>query len=156
VAMARSFIDEVKPKTASFTYEIFPFDIVDSPAEIARLLKAVDRKQFGVHLDLANLINSPRAYWGSGAIMADCLRLFGDRIVTSHGKDVKLREPAISVLIDEVMPGEGGLDIAAMIRGLHSLPQEVPLMLEHLANAKEYDQGVAHYRKVALGEGIVI
>jgi hypothetical protein len=32
----------------------------------------------------------------------------------------------------------------------------VPLMLEHLANAKEYDQGVAHYRKVALGEGIVI
>ena len=156
VAMARSFIDEVKPRTASFTYEIFPFDVVDSAEGIARLVKAVDRKQFGVHLDLVNLINSPRAYWSSGAIMGECIRLFGDRIVAAHAKDVKLREPAISVLLDEVIPGQGGLDVAAFVRGLHRLPQEVPLMLEHLADEREYDIGAAHYRKVALAEGIVL
>ena len=130
--------------------------MVDSPAEIARLLKAVDRRQFGVHLDLVNLVNSPRAYWASGAIMEECVRLFGDRIVAAHAKDVKLREPAISVILEEVVPGEGGLDIGAFLRGLHRLPQEVPLMLEHLANEAEYDRGAAHYRKVALRDGIVI
>jgi sugar phosphate isomerase/epimerase len=156
VAMARSFIDEVKPRTASFAYEIFPFDVVDSASGIARLVKAVDRRQFGVHLDLVNLINSPRAYWSSGAIMEECTRLFGDRIVAAHAKDVKLREPAISVILDEVIPGQGGLDVAAFVRGLHRLPREVPLMLEHLADEREYDLGAAHYRKVALAEGIAL
>jgi sugar phosphate isomerase/epimerase len=155
VEMARDFIDEVKPRTAHFTYEIFPFDVVDSPSAIARLVKAVDRRQFGVHLDLANLINSPRAYFASGAIMEECVRLFGERIVAAHGKDVMLREPAISVLIDEVIPGQGGMDIAAFVRGLHRLPQQVPLMLEHLANEQEYDQGAAHYRRMGRDQGIL-
>jgi len=154
VEMARCFIDEVKPKTSFFVYEIFPFSAIDSPAEIAKLLKAVDRKQFGVHLDLVNLINSPRAYWSSGAIMKECVELFGDRIVAAHAKDIKLREPAISVILEEVIAGEGGLDIAAFLQGLHQLPLEVPLMLEHLSNEQEYDRAAGHYRKIAAQEGI--
>ena len=154
VAMAREFIDAVKPRTAFFTYEIFPFSVVDSPAEIARLIAAVDRKQFGVHLDLVNLINSPRTYWRSGDVMRDCIRLFGDRIVAAHAKDVKLKEPAQSVILEEVMPGEGGLDIATFVRELHRLPHEVPLMLEHQATEADYDQAAAHYRRVAADEGI--
>lgn len=156
VEMARYFIDAVKPKTAFFAYEIFPFSIVDSPTEIARLLKAVDRRQFGVHLDLVNLINSPRAYWASGAIMEECVRLFGDRIVAAHAKDIKLKEPSISVIMDEVVAGEGDLDIAAFVRGLHRLPQTIPLMLEHLATEEEYDRAARHYREVAAKEGISI
>ena len=156
VEMARSFIDEVKPKTAHFTYEIFPFSVVDSPAEIARLIQAVDRKQFGVHLDLVNLINSPRAYWRSGDIMRECVRLFGSRIVAAHGKDVKMEEPAISVILKEVIAGTGKLDIASFVSELHRLPQTVPLMLEHLASEAEYDQAAAHYRQVAAGQGITL
>ncbi len=156
VEMARYFIDTVKPKTAFFVFEIFPFSVVDSPTEIARLLKAVDRSQFGVHLDLVNLINSPRAYWSSGEIMRECVRLFGDRIVAAHAKDIKLKEPAISVILDEVTAGEGGLDVAAFVRELHGLPREVPLLMEHLATEKEYDVAAAYYRKVAAQEGISI
>jgi len=154
VEMARFFIDQVKPTTACFTYEIFPFNVVDSPREIARLLQVVDREKFGVHLDLVNLINSPRAYWQSGAIMEECLALFGDRIVAAHAKDIRMQEPAISVILEEVRAGTGGLDIAAFVRGLHGLPQEVPLMLEHLSSEEEYDLAAAHYREVARGEGI--
>ena len=154
VEIARSFIDEVKPATACFSYEIFPFNVVDSPREIARLIAAVDREMFGVHLDLVNLINCPRAYWNSAAIMAECLSLFGDRIVAAHAKDIKMQEPAISVILEEVRAGEGDLDIGAFVRGLQGLPQEVPLMLEHLSSEEEYDLAAAHYRKVALAEGI--
>ncbi|OGV71788.1 MAG: hypothetical protein A3K19_06765 [Lentisphaerae bacterium RIFOXYB12_FULL_65_16] len=156
VEMARYFIDTVKPKHACFTYEIFPFNVVDSPASIAELIKAVDRKKFGVHLDLVNLINGPRAYWGSGDIMRECVRLFGGRIVAAHAKDVRLKEPAISVILDEVIPGQGKLDIATCVRELHKLPQAVPYMIEHLRSEEEYDQAAAHIRSVAAAEGIQI
>ncbi len=156
VAMARNFIDEIAPRTAYFTYEIFPFNVVDSPAGIARLIETVDREQFGVHLDLVNLINCPRAYFTSGDIMRECVRLFGDRIVAAHAKDVRLKEPAISVILEEVIPGEGGLDIATFIRELHALPQEIPFMMEHLANEEEYDRAAAHIRAVAADLGVDI
>jgi sugar phosphate isomerase/epimerase len=156
VEMARFFIDTVKPQTACFTYEIFPFNIVDSPATIASLIKAVDRRQFGVHLDLVNLINSPRAYWTSGDIMRECVQRFGDRIVAAHAKDILMKEPAISVILEEVIPGQGRLDIAACVRELERLPQPVPYMMEHLRSEAEYDQAAAHIRQVAAAEGLRI
>jgi sugar phosphate isomerase/epimerase len=156
VEMARYFIDAVKPKTAFFVFEIFPFSVVDSPAEIARLIRAVDRRQFGAHLDLVNLVNSPRAYWTSGTLMEESLRLFGDRIVAAHAKDIKLKEPAISVILEEVVAGEGNLDIAAMLRGLDRLPAAIPLMMEHLDSEGQYDQAAAHFRQVAAASGIAL
>lgn len=154
VEMARYFIDTVKPKHACFTYEIFPFSVVDSPAGIAQLIEAVDRRQFGVHLDLVNLVNSPRAYWGSGEIMRECVRRFGDRIVAAHAKDIRMKEPAISVILEEVIPGQGALDMAAFVREIHRLPQAVPFMMEHLRSEAEYDQAAAYIRGVAAAEGI--
>ncbi len=102
VEMARYFIDEVKPRTAHFCYEIFPFNLVDSPEMIHKLIEAVDRPRFGVHMDLVNLINGPRAYWRSGDIIRECVRLFGDRIVSAHAKDIKMRGPSVSVILEEV------------------------------------------------------
>jgi len=154
VEIARYMIDTVKPKTAYFTYEIFPFNVIDSPAMISELLKAVDRKQFGVHLDLVNLINCPRAYWNSGSIMEECVALFGDRIVSAHAKDVKMQAPAISVILKEVPMGKGNLDIAANLRELHRLPREIPYMMEHLPSEEAYDSAAAHIRKIAAREGI--
>ncbi|MEE8400429.1 MAG: sugar phosphate isomerase/epimerase [Desulfobacterales bacterium] len=156
VEIARNMIDAVKPKTAFFAYEIFPFNVVDSPEMIAKLLKAVDRKQFGVHLDLVNLVNCPRAYWTSGDIMRECVKLFGDRIVSAHAKDIKMREPAISVILKEVLVGTGNLDIAANIRELHKLPHDVPYMMEHLPSEEAYDQAATHIRKVAAQEGLTL
>lgn len=154
--MARDFIDAVKPKTAYFAYEAFAFNLVDSPLTIYKLVKAVDRKQFGVHLDLANLINSPRAYWANADFLRECIRFFGDKIVSAHVKDIRMREPALNVMLEEVMPGRGMLDIAAYAREMQAIPQPVPFMMEHLNTEAEYDEAAAHIRKVALGEGIII
>lgn len=156
VEMARQFIDAVKPKTAFFAYEAFAFNLVDSPLMIYKLVKAVNRKQFGVHLDLANLINSPRAYFSSADILRECIRLFGDRIVSAHVKDIRMREPALSVMLEEVIPGRGMLDIASYARELHALPQEVPFMMEHLNTEAEYDEAAVHIRKIAQSQGINI
>jgi len=156
VDIARYLIDTVKPKTAYFAYEIFPFNVVDCPEMIEKLIHAVDRKQFGVHLDLANLINCPRAYFSSGDIIRDCVKRFGDRIIAAHVKDIKLKEPAISVILEEVVAGTGGLDMNAFAREIHKLPQEIPFMMEHLANEAEYDRAAAYIRKCAEEENIII
>jgi sugar phosphate isomerase/epimerase len=156
VELARYFIDTVEPEHACFTYEIYPFNVIDCPSVLERLLKAVDRDRFAIHMDLVNLMNCPRTYWRSAEVMRECISLFGDRIVSSHAKDVKLQPAALSVIMEEVIPGEGDLDLGAYMRELHALPHDVPFMLEHLPSAEAYDQGAAHLRTVAADEGISI
>jgi sugar phosphate isomerase/epimerase len=156
VDMARYFIDSVKPKNAYFCYEIFPFSVVDSPETIENLIWAVDRKQFGVHLDLVNLINCPRAYWNNADIARDCVRRFGNRIVAAHVKDIKMKEPAISVILEEVVAGDGVIDFGVFAKVLDDLPREIPFMMEHLANDAEYDRAARYIRECAAQAGVRI
>jgi sugar phosphate isomerase/epimerase len=156
VDMARYFIDTVKPKTAFFAYEVFPFDIIDTPENIERLIKAVDRRQFGAHLDLANLINSPRAYFSSGDIARECVRRFGDRIISCHVKDIKMKEPSISVILEEVVSGTGNLDLKTFMRQIEGLSRPVPFMMEHLRDEAEYDIAAANIRKTGKELGITL
>jgi len=156
VDMARYFIDAVKPKSAYFCYEIFPFSVVDSPEMIEKLIRAVDRRQFGVHLDLVNLVNCPRAYWNNADIARECVRRFGSRIVAAHVKDIKMKEPAISVILEEVVAGEGVIDFGVFARLLDDLPQEIPFMMEHLASEAEYDRAAVYIRACAAKAGVQI
>lgn len=156
VYMARYFIDTVKPKNAYFCYEIFPFSVVDSPEALEKLVWAVDRRQFGVHLDLVNLVNGPRAYWNNTDIARECVRRFGSRIVASHVKDIKMKEPAISVILEEVVAGEGVIDFGVFAKVLDDLPQEIPFMMEHLASEAEYDRAARYIRECAAKAGVHI
>ena len=150
---ARWLIDTVKPKRARFVYEIYPFSVADSPENIRRLLDAVDRPAFAAHMDLVNLINTPRLYYENAAVAREAVRLFGDRIVSAHAKDLAMQED-VSVIMHEVRPGCGNIDYAAYLRVLHELPQTVPLMIEHLHTQQEYDLGVAYIQQVAAAEQI--
>lgn len=150
---ARWLIDTVKPRRARFVYEIYPFSVADSPANIRRLLDAVDRPQFAAHMDLVNLVNCPRLYYENAALARESVRLFGDRIVSAHAKDLAMREE-VSVIMHEVRPGCGAIDYRTYLRVLHELPQTVPLMLEHLPTQQEYDLGADYIRGVAGAEGI--
>ena len=149
VDIAREIIDSAKPKAAVFAYEVLSMHIVDSPEAIARLVEAVDRKQFGVHMDLANFINSPRAYWNNGAIIRKAVSLFGDRIVSAHAKDIQMEDACDNIRLREVAPGQGNLDYRAYLGALHGLKQDVPLMMEHLPNEQDYDQAARYIRSQA-------
>ena len=54
---ARKIIDAVKPKRAKFCYEMMGWSLPDSPDAYLKMIKAVDREAFAVHLDVCNLIN---------------------------------------------------------------------------------------------------
>jgi len=57
-------------------------------------------------------------------------------------------------MIDEVRPGLGGLDYGAFLDG--QLDLDTPLMLEHLADEREYCLAAAHMRGVAEKAGIAM
>lgn len=149
--MAREFIDEVKPVHTHFAYEIFAFSSLDSPQQYAKMIRAVDRKQFAVHLDLTNMLRSPREIYQARAAAEECFRLFPERIVSAHLKDVRLVRPSVTPKIEETVPGRGEADLLPYIHGLAALPQQVTLMLEHLKSAEEYREGMEYIWK-ALGE----
>lgn len=153
VETIRGVIDAVNPKRAKFGLEMMPWSFPEDADDYVRLLEAVDRPAFGVHLDPVNIITSPRRYFANGAIIRECFEKLGRRVASCHAKDVELRPNYMSDL-RECPPGEGGLDYGVFLRELNKLPQEPPLMLEHLPGEAEYRKARDHVVSVAHSEGL--
>jgi len=149
----RHVIDSVKPTRTRFTIEMMGWSIPDGPDSYLELIRAVDRKAFGVHLDVCNGINSPRKFYENGAFIDECFRKLGPWIVSCHAKDLRW-VVEMNVHFLEVPPGRGQIDYGTYLRDLSSLKAETPLMLEHLTTAAEYDEGRAYIRKVGSAVGV--
>ncbi len=152
VETTRSIIDAVRPTRTYFTLETMPWAYPDSADSYLQLFKTIDRRRFAVHLDPVNLVCSPQRYYGNGRLIRECFEKLGPHIKSCHAKDILL-EPQLTTHLNEVRPGAGGLDYAVFLKELSRLPG-VPLMLEHLPNAEEYDQAAAHIRGVAKDVGL--
>jgi sugar phosphate isomerase/epimerase len=153
VENTRKIIDEVKPTRSFFALEAMPWSFPDSADTYLKLLKAINRPGFGVHLDPVNMIRSPREYFNNGALIKDMFEKLGPYIKSCHAKDITLREDNYIPQMDEVRAGLGTLDYAAFLRNLSKL-KDVPLMMEHLKTAEEYRLAAAHIRNVAQVNGI--
>ena len=147
VETTRAIVDGVRPKRTYFTLEMMPWCYPDSPDAYVRLLKAIDRERFAVHLDPVNIVTSPQRYYNNGALIRECFKKLGPRLRSCHGKDILLSDK-LTTHLDEVRPGLGGLDYKTFIAELSRYP-EVPLMLEHLKEQEEYRQAAEHVRSVA-------
>jgi sugar phosphate isomerase/epimerase len=137
VENARKIIDAVKPKRARFAYEMMGWALPDSPDNCVKLVKAVRRPAFAVHLDPCNLINSPEKFYHTTALLNECFDKLGHWIVSCHAKDLTW-DVEMNIHFREVVPGKGALDYTTYLRQLAKLPRNPPLMLEHLATAQEY------------------
>jgi sugar phosphate isomerase/epimerase len=153
VANCRHVIDSVKPTRTRFTIEMMGWNIPDGPDSYLELIHAVDRKAFGVHLDICNGINSPRRFYENAAYTNECFRKLGPWIISCHAKDLQWIVE-LNVHFLEVIPGRGQIDYKAYLEGLSKLKQETPLMLEHLKTAAEYDEGREYIRKVGDAAGV--
>jgi len=149
VENARKIIDAVKPSRAKFCYEMMGWSLPDSPQAYLDMIRAVDRPAFGVHLDPCNLVNSPARFYNNGALIDECFELLGPWITSCHAKDVAW-EVEMQVHFREVPLGEGELDYRTYLRRLARLPNDVPLMIEHMKGPEEYARSREHLFK--LGE----
>ncbi|QGQ94581.1 sugar phosphate isomerase/epimerase [Paenibacillus psychroresistens] len=149
----RSIVDAVKPQHTFYTLETMQWVFPDSVESYVRLIKAIDRKSFAVHLDPVNLIVSPRSYFQNAALLTECFTELGPYIKSCHAKDIKLTTHS-SFHLDEVIPGSGALDYQVFLKQLNGLHRDTPLMLEHLSSEAEYIKAANYIRSVAEKAGI--
>jgi sugar phosphate isomerase/epimerase len=153
VENCRHVLDAVKPTRTRFTIEMMGWNLPDGPDAYLELIRAVDRKRFAVHLDVCNGINSPQRFYRNADFIRECFRKLGPYIVSCHAKDLRW-DIEMNVHFEEVVPGRGKVDYGAYLDELAQLGRDVPLMLEHLKTAGEYDEGRLYIRKVGEGMGL--
>lgn len=147
VETTRKIIDMVKPTHTFFALEAMPWSYPDSADSYLKLIKAIDRKGFGVHLDPVNMIITPSIYYNNGAMIRDCFKKLGAHIRSCHAKDITLRQDNNIPQFDEIVAGKGNLDYGIFLTELSNL-KDVPLMMEHLNSAEEYAQAASYIRSV--------
>jgi sugar phosphate isomerase/epimerase len=153
VENCRTLIDAVKPTRTTFSIEMMGWNLPDGPDEYLRLIRAVDRKTFAVHMDVCNVINSPRRFYRNAEFIRECFAKLGPWVVSCHAKDLAFI-PEMNVHFKEVIPGTGQVDYETYLQEIAKLKVDAPLMLEHLQTAEEYDQGREHIRSVGARIGV--
>jgi sugar phosphate isomerase/epimerase len=148
VENCQRILDAVKPTRTRFTIEMMGWNLPDGPDAYLELIRAVDRKAFAVHLDVCNGINCPQRFYQNAEFIRECFRKLGPSIISCHAKDLRW-DVELNVHFEEVVPGRGQVDYGAYLGELAQLGRDVPLMLEHLHTAEEYDEGRLYIRKVA-------
>lgn len=147
VETTRKIIDSVKPSRTFFALEPMPWSYPDSPENYLKLIKAIDRKRFGVHFDPVNMVVSPQIFFKNGEFIRECFNKLGPHIRSCHAKDITLREDNYIPQLDECEPGLGKLNYNIYLVELSRL-KDIPLMMEHLQTAKEYDSAAKYIRSV--------
>jgi len=140
VSVSQYIIDTVKPQHTKLSFEMMPYCFLDSPDAYLAFLKAVDRKEAAVHLDICNTMNHPKRFFENGEFIKETFELLKDNIVTMHLKDITLKEDSLTVAFEEVLLGTGGIDYMVLMEEIAKLPEDTPAMLEHLETEVEYDQ----------------
>lgn len=147
VETTRKIIDAVHPTNTFFALETMPWAYPDSVESYQKLIKAIDRKQFGVHFDPVNLVVSPQIYFKNGEMIKHAIKVLGPNIKSCHAKDILLKEDELTPHLPEVRIGLGNLNYQVFLTELNKL-NPVPLMLEHLNSAEEYQLAANRIREV--------
>jgi sugar phosphate isomerase/epimerase len=148
VETTRAIIDAVRPTRTFYTLETMPWIYPDSVDSYLRLIQAIHRDRFAVHLDPVNLIVSPQRFFSNGILLRECFAKLGPYIRSCHAKDIFLHN-RLTVHLDEVRPGAGALDYRVFLQELDRLDPDTPLMLEHLPDAQEYSLAASYLRELA-------
>lgn len=137
VETTRDIIDSVNPGRTFYTLEMMPWMYPYDEDSYLDLIRAIDRKQFAVHLDIVNIINSPLKYYNTPGIIKSCFAKLGGYIKSVHVKDMIMTQE-MTTHITEVICGEGNFCHKTLIEEVKKCDENIPLMLEHLPSKEDY------------------
>ena len=150
VSMVREIIDRADVKNTYFTLEPMPWMIPTGPREYVRLLEAVDRDRFAVHLDVINMINSADRYFNAEEFIDECAEVLGKHIRSCHIKDVHLGE-RYTFRLEECGPGDGEFPLRHYATKINEIDPDMPMILEHLNTDEEYLKYMGYLKEVLHG-----
>ena len=137
VETTRDIIDSVNPKRTFYTLEMMPWMYPYDEDGYLDLIRAIGRKQFAVHLDVVNIINSPVKYYDTPGVIKSCFAKLGGYIKSIHVKDIIMPQK-MTAHLDEIIPGKGNFCHKTLIEEVKKCDENIPMMLEHLQTKEEY------------------
>ena len=149
VSMIRQIIDTARPHHTKFCIESMPWMIPSGPDEYLRLIEAVDRTEFGTHLDVVNMITSPKRYFFNDEFLDECFEKLHGTIVSCHLKDIRLK-PEYTFQLEECACGQGTLDLQRYIRLATTENPCMPMIIEHLTTDAEYISSVQYVQALTI------
>lgn len=155
VDTVREIIDAVKPERTFYTLETMPWMFPYDPGSYMRLIKAVDRKAFGVHLDIINMLNSPVLLYNNAEFTKECFEKLGPYIKSIHVKDMAV-EQRLTVHLNECFVGAGHYDFKEFFTCAAKLDESMPVLVEHIKVQEEYKRSVTYLRNFASNMGIEV
>ncbi len=147
VATTRRILDAVRPVRTHYTLEPMPWMYPSDLESTLRLVEAVNRPGFGVHVDMCNMMSGCDRVYRSGEITREYFAACGSMIHSVHLKDVAINAD-LPVHIREVIPGTGVFDHETLLKECAKLT-DVCVMSEHLSSPEQYDQAVGFIKATA-------
>lgn len=146
VNTVKEILTQANPQKTHFSIESMPWMIPSGPDEYLRLLNAVDHKKFTAHLDIVNMITSPKRYFFNDEFLRECFETLKGRICSCHLKDIKLLD-GFTFQLKECACGEGELDIELFAKLCDEQNPDMPLLIEHLTTDEEYKESLLYVQK---------
>ena len=137
VSMVQEIIDRADVKNTYFSLEPMPWMIPTGPGEYVKLMEAVGRDRFAVHMDIINMINSADRYFNPEEFVDECAAVLGKHIRSCHIKDVHL-DSRYTLRLEECGPGDGEFPLRYYVTKMHEIDTDMPVILEHLNTDEEY------------------
>jgi len=137
VSMIQEIIDSADIKSTYFTLEPMPWMIPTGPKDYLKLIEAVNREHFSVHMDIINMINSADRYFNAKEFIDECAQLLGNKIRSCHIKDIHLAGQ-YTLRLEECGPGDGEFPLRYYVEKMNEIDADMPVILEHLNTDEEY------------------
>ena len=145
VETTRDIIDSVNPKRTFYTLEMMPWMYPCDEDSYLELIRAIDRRQFAVHLDVVNIVNSPVKYYDTPKVIKSCFAKLGGHIKSIHVKDITMPQK-MTVHLEEIICGRGNFCHKTLIEEVRKCDENIPMMLEHLSSKEEYIEAGEYFK----------
>ncbi|MBO5606879.1 MAG: sugar phosphate isomerase/epimerase [Treponema sp.] len=147
VKMIQKIIDTASPKRTKYSIESMPWMIPTGPDEYLRLMEDVGRSEFGAHLDVVNMITSPRRYFFNDDFLNECFEKLSGKICSCHLKDIHLAEE-YTFRLEEVACGKGSLDLKLYAELATKEDKDMPMIIEHLDTDEQYLESLKYVQNL--------
>ena len=138
-----------------FLIEPFNHSFFYQPEDIREFFDAVDHPRVGFQMDVVNMI-AMDTYFDTTSLIHRTFDLLGDFVYSSHVKDMQWDHGHLTLKWDEVLIGQGTLDLATYLQRLDELDPETPCYCEHLPDEASYAHNFAKVHEVAEQVGVVV
>ncbi len=148
-------MDGLDLRHTRFLIEPFNHSFFYQPEDIRAFLDSVDHPRVGLQLDIVNMIAAD-TYFDTTSLIHCTFDLLADHVYAAHVKDLRWDAGHLILKWDEVLIGEGVLDLAAYLRRLDALDPDTPCYCEHLPDEASYAHNFARVHEAARQVGALV